>query len=722
MNMPHSDLIEELLASLPENLARRYAKQSRSAIYGIGNIAWRVAKILDQQEYRIIGFLDRDKENIGQPFLDHTIIPLETAKDADAILIAAGPNYWELIYRRIHDFCAQHAIPAFYSDGSPACLQEINAEHPYWQVTSAQLEAASADCEVISFDIFDTLLARKTASPEDIFAIVADRARACGYSGNFFSERKQAEALCRRKYGDIYTLADIYREWRETFSADGSWAARIQAMELETEARFLVPRKALCDLARQWLAAGRRVILVSDMYLPSGWILEQLRRHDLTGFEKLFLSCEEDGSKQSGLLWRRVRQYAGQASILHIGDNPEADIAQARKAGIAAFHCMSEAQMLRESALRELSAQATSPGDRIALGLIQDRLMNDPFRMTGSKGKPSLSRPEDFGYVIFGPLIQTFWTWFLGHIRADAIDKVLFLARDGWFFHRLYQELRATACPELPESVYLPASRRLCTVAAFFTAEDVFSNLVELPYFGRQDIFFRMRLGISYSGKTPGKIIASVYEAQEIAEKNMPYILENATHERRAYIRYLDRVLQGKGGKCAMYDVGMLGTQPKNIAIIYKCALDVYHFLYADLEVRHSKYPTENIRALFLQSEKDGFNIMFKERELFESVFTAPEGSYLYAREEGSFATEETYVNPMRFAGISRIHDGARAFMSDYQSLTGRGGDKCNIIITKAFSILWLASCNGFAMTESLKELFYHDDFYGTVKHPFRVL
>ena len=582
--MPHSDHVGELLAPLPENLARRFAKQSRIAVYGTGVMAQRVAIILDRQEYRIIGFLDRDKENIGQFFLDRAVIPLETARDADAILIAAGPIYWKIIYRRIHDFCAQHGIPALYSDGSTACLQEINAEHPYWQVTSAQLEAASADCKVISLDIFDTLLARRAASPEDIFIIVSEQASACGYAGNFSLERKQAQAICQRKYGDIHTFADIYREWQAAFSVDDAWAARIQAMELETEARFLVPRKAVCNQLRRWLAAGRRVILVSDMYLPSAWILAQLRRHGLTGFEKLFLSCEQGGSKQAGPLWQRVRQYTGQASVLHIGDNLEADIGQAKRAGIAAFHCMSEAQMLWESALRELPAQAVSLGDRIALGLIQDRLMNDPFCMAGSHGKPPVSRLEDFGYVVFGPLIQIFWTWFLECIRAGAIDKVLFLARDVWFFHRLYQKLRVTN-PELPESVYLPASRRLCSVAAFFTPEDVLSSLNETTYLGRQDRFFHLRLGIGYSGNSPNKTIDSIQEAQRIARENMAYIIKNAHQERQAYRRYLSEIVQNpESRKYVLYDFGVQGTQQKALEKICECTFGAYYFMRMGIE------------------------------------------------------------------------------------------------------------------------------------------
>ncbi|MDR1647445.1 MAG: HAD-IA family hydrolase [Zoogloeaceae bacterium] len=659
--------LEELLAPLPENLARRFAKQSRIAIYGVGTMAWYMAKVLEQQQYRIIGFLDRDSVNIGKPFLDYTVIPLEAARDADAILIAAGQHYWEIIYRRIHDFCAQYGIPALYSDGSPAHLQNTDVEHPYWQVTLTQLEAASAGCEVISLDVFDTLLARKTSSPEDIFAIVASQASVCGYPGNFSLERKQAEALCQQKYGDIYTFADIYREWQKNFSVDDTWVARIQTLELETEARFLVPRKTLCNQVLQWLEAGRRVILVSDMYLPSPWILEQLRRHGLTGFEKLFLSCEEGGSKQSGQLWQRVRQYAGQATILHIGDNPEADIEQAKKAGIAAFHCMSEARMLQESALREIAAQATSLGDRIALGLIQDRLMNDPFCMAGSKGKPTLVHPEDFGYVVFGPLIQTFWTWFLDRIRADAIDKILFLARDGWFFHKLYQELRAV-CPELPEGVYLPASRRLCLVATFFTAEDVFLSLND-PYFGRQDVFFRMRLGLEYQGNDPEKIIV-FEEGRSLAEKHMPEILENARQERNAYVRYLSGVLPKKGKRCALYDFGVRGTIQKCLQKLCDRSFIGYYFYYDDADNNHSM----KSHAVYLRSREDGFYEMEKINLLFEAIFTAPEGGYLYATEEGSFVTDDAYANYAHIADISRVHEGIRVFMAEHQASSGGGG------------------------------------------------
>jgi hypothetical protein len=373
---------------------------------------------------------------------------------------------------------------------------------------------------------------------------------------------------------------------------------------------------------------------------------------------------------------------------------------------------MSEARMLQESSLRELSMQANSLGDRLALGLIQDRLMNSPFSMTASKGKPFISQPEDLGYTIFGPLIQTFWTWFIDRLRADAIDKILFLARDGWFFHKIYQELRST-CPELPESDYLPVSRRLCTVAAFFTAQDVFSSLIDYFYCGRQDVFFRMRLGIEYQGNAPETIISGGTEtAQRLAEENMPSILDNAARERQAYMRHLANVLPDEEKKCAMYDFGCKGTIQKYLQKICARTFNAYYFIHRDTE--RNKLAKAN--ALFLESKNDGFFDLNKKTHIFEAVFNAPGGSYLHALEGGGFVTNEASENRERFATTTRIHDGVRKFMAEYKILAGNTLNCASP--TKSFSLACLTSHKNIAAADFLKHCCcIEDSFCGSIRY-----
>ena len=89
-----------------------------------------------------------------------------------------------------------------------------------WNNTIEELkeELLCANYEVISFDIFDTLIQRTVLNPEDIFEII-DREldSKCKIKGNFVKCRKAAEQKCRQKvrmyhpnYEDILLIINIH--------------------------------------------------------------------------------------------------------------------------------------------------------------------------------------------------------------------------------------------------------------------------------------------------------------------------------------------------------------------------------------------------------------------------------------------------------------------------------------------------------------------------------
>ena len=52
---------------------------------------------------------------------------------------------------------------------------------------------------------------------------------------------------------------------------------------------------------------GKHVILASDMYLPKKTIEEILEQCGISGYEKIYLSCEQKSDKKSGELFLKIK-------------------------------------------------------------------------------------------------------------------------------------------------------------------------------------------------------------------------------------------------------------------------------------------------------------------------------------------------------------------------------------------------------------------------------
>lgn len=135
-------------------------KDKRIAIYGIGRrSATLLPGIID---YNIVGLLDRDENSIGNELCGIKIIPLKTIeKVADIIIINSDPSNYEIIYRRIKDVIS---VPIYYADGRKAYIENENTDYEkneYWKCSYEQLKKKIDDVDIVSFDIFDTIIMRK---------------------------------------------------------------------------------------------------------------------------------------------------------------------------------------------------------------------------------------------------------------------------------------------------------------------------------------------------------------------------------------------------------------------------------------------------------------------------------------------------------------------------------------------------------------------------------
>ena len=86
--------------------------------------------------------------------------------------------------------------------------------------------------------------------------------------------------------------------------------------------------------------AGKRVVIISDMYLSASTISTILTScgYDLTGVN-VYVSSEYGKTKRSGNLFREVLRVLREEGkhVLHIGDNYISDVLMPRKCGMKSF-------------------------------------------------------------------------------------------------------------------------------------------------------------------------------------------------------------------------------------------------------------------------------------------------------------------------------------------------------------------------------------------------
>lgn len=210
------------------------------------------------------------------------------------------------------------------------------------------------DC-VYSFDVFDTLIVRRTAFAVGIFAIIQEKLRnEKKYSkiserlrGGFFDLRQLAERIAREKYcteeHEDITLEDIYEVLQDLCNLSDDESKQIADLERENEIENALPILENLQLLRNKIEDGRKVFLIVDTYIDEITIRNMLKTaypSILWDAIPIYVSGKCGKTKQKGTLFKYVQEQEGIYAMhwLHIGSNQYLDIESAKKLGILTLH------------------------------------------------------------------------------------------------------------------------------------------------------------------------------------------------------------------------------------------------------------------------------------------------------------------------------------------------------------------------------------------------
>lgn len=330
----------------------------------------------------------------------------------------------------------------------------------------------------LSFDIFDTLLARCIEPPERIVhrvaALLAERLQMP--AEQVLAQRRLAEKVLREEalaagHDHECHYDEIVERWIAGLQPCADAAARAELVQFAEDCEFGLERLALrakpnARLFLEW-AHGQdiRIIAVSDMYLGKRHLRRLLDELGYRGLiDRIYVSSEYRAGKYSGRLFGHVLEQEGlrPQDVLHVGDNFLSDAMAPCRLGMSGVF-LDERHERRRRRRQQTSAALSVLGGvwpgRMMAEVLAERLYLDD----------RAKRDEvyfQYGLEVLGPIFSTFVHGLIERVRRDRPEKLFFLARDGALFMRMYQEAGTLLGETLPPACYAYASRRVVASAA----------------------------------------------------------------------------------------------------------------------------------------------------------------------------------------------------------------------------------------------------------------
>lgn len=306
-----------------------------------------------------------------------------------------------------------------YSEGSESSLSK--RESP---VDMAQ---KLAQYDVVSFDVFDTLILRPFSKPTDVFFFVGEK---LGYL-DFERIRQEMEWKARQEaYAKRGTYEITYEEiWETVEKETGIPKEKGKKIEWEIEKKYCFANPYFLEVVRELQKYKTKIIITSDMYLRKQQIGELLKTNGYPEFEEIFVSCEHCASKGDGTLYDVVRLSIGeQLSYIHVGDNKVSDQKKAIEKGFKVIAYQNVNEFGNKYRAEDMSAIIGS----MYRGITNAFLHN---------GLNEYSIEYEYGYIYGGLFVLGYCQFIHEYLKTSKVDKILFLARDGDILNKIYQKL-----------------------------------------------------------------------------------------------------------------------------------------------------------------------------------------------------------------------------------------------------------------------------------------
>ncbi|MCM1222183.1 MAG: HAD hydrolase-like protein [Lachnospiraceae bacterium] len=594
-------------------------QNEKIAIYGLGTETERLLNEIGR-EFQIIGLLDGYRED--GILYDKPIIPLKYAIECQVklIIVVARPGSCRAIFKRIGAVCMENKIAVIDVRGKDLCdLKKVSYYFKGADGISRECLVKHVDeNDVVSIDLFDTLIMRQTLFPTDIFDIMECRLKEKGMIIKDFSGRRMASEKHLAKF-KAPTLVEIYSYMKSTYLLPEMIPEELAELEWSIDYELALPRQEMCDFCDEIHEKGKEIYIVSDTFYTKEQLIKLLEKCNIKFYTDIFASCEYKTAKTEEL-FERVKDRISEKKCIHIGDDQVSDIESARKHGFSAYRICSGIDLLEMAGYLGLWDNMEGLSNRIKIGMFVSKLFNSPFQFENEEQKISVKSAYDIGYLLFAPMISDFVIWFEEQVQDYGISNVWLCARDGYLIKKMYDKLHGDK-----DSVYFLTSRTAAIGAGVENEEDI-KYVREMKFSGTVEEELQERFGISLQ--------AEMAPGDRKAGSLMDYshtILSKAVVNRRNYHKYMEG-LHIKEGDIAFFDFVAKGTSQMYIRKLVDNHLKGFYFLQLEKEYMQDK----GLDILAFYDEKAAENSeIYENYYILETMLTSPMPSVREFDEQG---------------------------------------------------------------------------------------
>ena len=662
-------------------------KNSKIAVYGLGVETERILPELEKY-FQVAGLLDGYREEgdlYGKPIIS---MALAIKKGVGLILVVARPGSCRAIAKRVSNQCLEYGIRLLDIRGNDLLNQQkvVYDFKGVDGITKSNLLQKINSVDVVSFDLFDTLVMRQVLFSTDIFDLMSSRMKECGILiKDFPKKRLDAEKYLSKSKAP--TLVEIYTWLIEAYGVSGISPQKLAELEWEIDYGMLIPRREICELVCQVINEGKKVYIVSDTYYTQSQIRSVLDKCGIFGYQDVLVSCKYQTGKTQGLFERLKERIDGKSS-LHIGDDIVTDIESARKSGIEACQVYSGAELLELAGYLGFWDQINGISDRVKVGMFMSRIFNSPFQFETDNKRIGVKSALDVGYLFFAPMISDFVLWLSRQLKQKKIGNVWFCARDGYLIKRLFDEIQ-----EDISSIYFLTSRMAAICAGIENEEDI-QYVSEMRFSGSLNEQLKERFDI-VANQDKGENLKDYKEE----------IFEKATVSRENYKAYIKGLGMGEGD-IALFDFVAKGTSQMFLSHLVENHLTGFYFL--QLEEEYMREKKLDIVPFYKKDEQED-SAVFDNYYIMEIILSSPMPSVKGFTQQGKpIYVKETRKNKDIIC-LQCVQDGVYEFFKAYLEHCPR----MEMVNNKKLDEAFLALVHNIAIIdEAFLELTIEDQFF----------
>jgi FMN phosphatase YigB (HAD superfamily) len=548
-------------------------------------------------------------------------------------------------------------------------------------------EVKNSDAVPACFDIFDTLLTRAVARPEEVFLLLGRRLSESGVlacSPEIFARQRAYAEERANLYTDGHPkLRAICEELVRSLGLPNDILERLvdEELKLETELCRRVPgAEQLMETAR---SRSGSIVFITDTNLPSHYLRELLRMH---GFwqsgDRIFASCECGVDKGRGTMFPYVARELGARPwhLLHHGNDDVADVRNGRLSGWKVRHTADTKLNRYEEAL---AGESFATGGLTSLMAGGSRLARLSFNTPGERERALC----EVAAGVMAPTLTAWVTWIMRRAAESGCKKVYFISRDGQVLVNIAQRLEGVLRTGL-DLRYLYGSRQAVQFAG--SPGDAVRDLMRLGTCRLSDL----RELLSLTPEELGPVLPAKFRDRSRWEQNLTsaeredlksalvqeplrtLVVESSQRTRDLLLSYLRQEGWADGNEFALVDVGWRGSMAGALSKLLEHESvpqpDLYLFfgLADDAHRVAGELARDRMDAWFFDDAcKHGYlPYLPSTTSLIEMFCAADHGAVVGYRRDGDHIGPvlRTSESPMKAWGLPRIHEITAAYVGAF--------------------------------------------------------